>query len=449
MKIAYFSPLNPVKSGISDYSEELLPYLARQASIDLFVNGYQPTNPDIVKNFRVFDIRRINPLDYLPRYDMALYHMGNSPAHRYIYDILLQWPGVVVLHDYCLHNFLAQKFFAEGRPERYLEELEYCHGQEGLSLIEDPRAFLHWEDMDPLRYPLNKRVLDTATGVIVHSNFVKQLLTAAYPHILVKQLNHHVVPEEVREVSPSERVAILERYSLPFDAVLVSCFGYLNTKKRIESVLHAIASLRSSFPIHCLLVGEALPGAEGLGPLISALGMEESVTRTGFVNLKIFRDLVNATDICLSLRYPTMGETSGSLCRLMAAGKACVVSNVGWFAELPDSCVIKVDADAQEVDRLRSTLWELIVNEPLRSRIGANARTYIATHHRIEDSAREYLAFCTEVHRHKNSQEWDVAAAECFNILADIGVEERDAFVYQALGEVLSEMEDLTPDGGR
>ena len=39
MLLAYFSPLNPQPSGISDYSEELLPQLAEGADITLFVDG--------------------------------------------------------------------------------------------------------------------------------------------------------------------------------------------------------------------------------------------------------------------------------------------------------------------------------------------------------------------------------------------------------------------------
>jgi hypothetical protein len=39
MRLAYFSPINPVQSGISDYSEELLPYLADAgADLDLFID---------------------------------------------------------------------------------------------------------------------------------------------------------------------------------------------------------------------------------------------------------------------------------------------------------------------------------------------------------------------------------------------------------------------------
>ncbi len=55
MRLAYFSPLNPQPSGISDYSEELLPYLAAQAEITLFVDGFEPTNRAIRDRFTYHD----------------------------------------------------------------------------------------------------------------------------------------------------------------------------------------------------------------------------------------------------------------------------------------------------------------------------------------------------------------------------------------------------------
>jgi hypothetical protein len=38
MRIAFFTPLNPVRSGISDYSEELLPFLGDLADIDIIAD---------------------------------------------------------------------------------------------------------------------------------------------------------------------------------------------------------------------------------------------------------------------------------------------------------------------------------------------------------------------------------------------------------------------------
>ena len=81
MKLAYFSPLNPQASGISDYSEDLLPYLAAHAEIDLFVDGFRPSNPNIATQFRCFDYHREpSALDHFARRRRGRYHMGND--HR-------------------------------------------------------------------------------------------------------------------------------------------------------------------------------------------------------------------------------------------------------------------------------------------------------------------------------------------------------------------------------
>src|SRR6185369_7439532 len=103
MKLAYFSPLGPQRSGISDYSEELVPYLAKDAEITLFVDGFQPSNRDLTSRFEVCDYRRKPAhLLQLDRYDAVIYHMGND--HRYhsgIFEVMMnERPGIVVLHDF-------------------------------------------------------------------------------------------------------------------------------------------------------------------------------------------------------------------------------------------------------------------------------------------------------------------------------------------------------------
>ena len=58
--------------------------------------------------------------------------------------------------------------------------------------------------------------------------------------------------------------------------------------------------------------------------------------------------LMAACDVCVNLRSPTMGETSGSVIRQLSLGKPVVVSDVGWFAELPDDVALKVPVDDEE-----------------------------------------------------------------------------------------------------
>src|SRR5207244_1647321 len=116
MRIAYFSPLGPQMSGIAEYSEELLPHLADHAVIDLFVAGYAPTSPQLLRRFAVFDGREFDSVRESRRYDVCLYHLGNSRFHAYAYRAMSCFPGVAVLHDYVLHHLVVAMTVAEGDP---------------------------------------------------------------------------------------------------------------------------------------------------------------------------------------------------------------------------------------------------------------------------------------------------------------------------------------------
>ncbi|HYP54656.1 MAG TPA: methyltransferase domain-containing protein, partial [Pyrinomonadaceae bacterium] len=96
-------------------------------------------------------------------------------------------------------------------------------------------------------------------------------------------------------------------------------------------------------------------------------------------------------------RERTVGETSASLCRIMAAGVAAVVSNVGWFSELPDAAVVKVDMDECADALLGAYLKRLIEDAPLRARLGENARRHVLAEHDIERSAEGYINFVSEI----------------------------------------------------
>src|SRR3989304_6307312 len=105
MEIAYFSPLTPIKSGISDYSEkELLPFLKKYCNIEIIIDkGYKPLNKFIKENFKVISYEK-----FQDKYDLLLYHIGNNSFHIYAYELALQKPGVVVLHDAFIHHLVRR-----------------------------------------------------------------------------------------------------------------------------------------------------------------------------------------------------------------------------------------------------------------------------------------------------------------------------------------------------
>ena len=101
MKVAYYSPLPPARSGIADYSALLLPAL------------------------RAADRRRRRrgpaASAATPKADVALYHVGNDPdAHGWIVEALRRRPGVVVLHEFVLHHLVAGITLGRGDVDGYL-----------------------------------------------------------------------------------------------------------------------------------------------------------------------------------------------------------------------------------------------------------------------------------------------------------------------------------------
>jgi len=387
MRLAYFSPLNPQPSGISDYSEELLPYLAAQADVSLFVDGFEPSNPEIHDRFTWLDYR-LNPsvLKTLDDYDAIVYHMGND--HRYhagMLEVARAHPGIVVFHDFALQDFFLGLAQERNRVEIYLEEVFACHGRsatrEAAEAMErgstPPQAAL------PLEFPLNCRLAGAAEGIVVHSEFCRARIAKSVPSVPVAHINMPTKPLPARLANEASVTQIAN-------------FGLITPGKGIEQALRTLSSLKADHNFHYTLVGEPNSFFD-VRALVRRYDMEDRVTITGHLRLEEFERWIAATDIALNLRERTVGETSASLCRLMAAGVPTIVFNVGAFAELPDDATVKIDQDKNADSLLAAYLRRLIEDAPLRKRIGENARRYITENHGIETGAARYLDFIRQV----------------------------------------------------
>jgi SAM-dependent methyltransferase/glycosyltransferase involved in cell wall biosynthesis len=393
MHLAYFSPLNPQPSGISDYSEELLPYLANQADITLFVDGFEPSNPDVRLKFTFHDYRR-DPrvLETLGEYDAIVYHMGND--HRYhagMLEVARQHPGIIIFHDYALQDFFFGLAQARGRMEIYLEEVFACHGYDATR---DAAEAIERGSTPPLLarptdFPLNCRLARSAEGIIVHSEWSRVRFAKNAPAIPVGRINMPIKP-------PPESHTFLEANDVATRVVQIANFGLITPGKGIEQALRALSSLKANHDFHYTLVGEPNSFFD-VRALVREYDMEEHVTITGRVTLEEFERQIAATDIALNLRERTVGETSASLCRIMAAGVPAIVFNVGAFSELPGDAVIKIEHDEHADALLQAYLRRLIEDQHLRERIGQNARSHILTEHNIEQGAAGYLAFIRNV----------------------------------------------------
>ena len=355
MKVAYYSPLPPSRSGIADYSALLLPELSRRLEVVVARPG----------RFR-----------REPQADVALYHVGNdAEAHGWIVDALRRRRGVVVLHEFVLHHLVVGLTFARGDGPAYLAAMEREAGLVGRMLghaVLENKVSPLWETR-PEDFPLAGEVLDLADALIVHSRYVEERARAAGFTRPIVRIPHPAWP--VPEVAP----AALE------GGPLYGCFGHLNDSKRIPELLAAFARLHERRPgARLLLVGS-------LSERLARLELPEGVIRRDYVPEGELWSMMAACDAIVGLRSPTMGETSGSAIRALSLGKPLVVSDVGWFSELPDEAVLKIPVDEREEETVFAAL-EALADPAVRAAMSARALDLVEREHRVDRVAEAYAA---------------------------------------------------------
>ena len=218
MKLAYFSPLGPQRSGISDYSEELLPHLAVGAEITLFVEGFHPSNRDLTSRFEVIDYRRRRAhLRELDRFDAVVYHMGND--HRYhsgIFDAMKQRSGIVVFHDFALQEFFLGLARNRNDLKLYLNEVEACHGKEARNEAAKALATGATPPImaQAIEFPLNRMIAGSAEGIIVHSEWSRSRFATAVPHVPIARISMPVKLPDASRTRDSSGPVVSRRDTL-------------------------------------------------------------------------------------------------------------------------------------------------------------------------------------------------------------------------------------------
>jgi glycosyltransferase involved in cell wall biosynthesis len=397
LRLAYFSPMPPARSGIADYSAELLPHLAQLADVTVFTSddGRWTMDDSESSTVRRPSSGTVRPLrHYAPyrwQYDLALYQMGNSEHHDALYAHSLRYPGVVVLHDYILHHAQAHRTAGQGRPSTYVRELGYSYGPAGLRLAY--RIQTGRQPMPLFTLPLNERLLHTNLGFIVHSQYVaerirpqiRQRPLAVIPQIMTPP----PTPPPPRQTLPGWPAHWPDR------AVVLASAGQVTPARRLEEALAAFKTLSAAWPVYYLIIGDTGRQVDVAG-LVAKLGLTERVHCTGYLpDLDQFNHWLAAADVVINLRHPTAGETSAVALRALALGKPLVVYNHGWYAELPAAVCYKLPLLDQSV--LVAALTRLVADADERQALGETAVAYISHHCHPATVAQRYLTFLEQL----------------------------------------------------
>lgn len=395
LKINWFSPLPPARSGIAqNYTMQVLPALARYYEVVLWTDQDQVA-PEVQ---RLAHVARYAP-DAPPWREIndgtiSIYHLGNQPdLHGGIWQVCMCQPGIVVLHDLRLHDFFFT-FWVRHRQDRasYLAALERWYGEAGRRAGE---AFcgggISPESMAQ-KFPLTREALRGALGGITHSSRALAELkeTPACPIIA---LNHpYAAAGESRY-----RQWLTVRKAAPHPPYRLVVFGYLSRNRRLEAVLEALAGIPEREQIRLDVCGQLWDKGH-IRTQIERLGLSSLVKLLGFLPESLVEQELSTADLAINLRYPSMGEASGSQLQFWDYGLPTLVTRTGWYASLPEGTAAFVRPE-HEVEDIQTHL-RAFLNDPGAFRaMGERGRQSLENNNDPEKYVDALARFAAEVLR--------------------------------------------------
>jgi len=368
MRIAWFSPLPPVRSGIAAVNATLLARLDNSLAIDRFD---EPRAHEFVWRHR------------RTPYDLTVYQMGNAACHDYLWAYLARYPGLVVLHDPRLHHARARQLLQARRFDEYRREFNYDHPH----AVRDVAEYAVEGLGGPIYYlwPMVAVVVRTARVVAVHNARVAADLAEEFPDARIETIR---LGTSAAAADPSARARMRAALGVRNRGVLFFVFGKVTAEKRIDAIVRAFATLAAERPdAHLVVAGDTSDYPDLTRQIASPAAARIHVT--GYLDDQTVDDYLAASDACICLRWPTALETSASWLHCLTAGRPTIVSDLAHTVDVPSSVALRVDLlseDASLVEAMRA----LAGDEGLRGAMGEAGRAYWSAHHTLDAMADDY-----------------------------------------------------------
>lgn len=400
MRIAWFTPFGIGGSAISKFSQSVTRELAELCSVDIWCPQHEnllPTNVNVIP----FSSYR-DAVAQMTAYDYVVYNMGDHLYyHLDIYEVMRRTPGIVIIHDFILHNFFRGYYIVhKDSTDHYLEKLQELYGQSGMDYGKETFRFTPETGLpvEGMSFPCFEPCLENAVGVVGHSAFSSQsfgkkalcpVTCIPLPH------NNYSNSESVGTGGPSSILPIRK------DRLLVASFGMINPNKRYHLILECLGRNKKKLAekIQYVIIGghDHLPAYfEKLKAIVDQYGLQETVHFTGYLSERVLHEYLSLADICINLRYPAGEGASASLVEAMYFGCPVIASDTGCYSEFPDDCIVKIQPGREE-DLLFDVLHRLIENGTWRKDLSRNSRQYLHENLTPARYAQKFMSFLPEV----------------------------------------------------
>ena len=394
MRINWFSPVPPTRSAIAETTATVLPVLAKQADITLWVHE-STWSPQLEQSVRIRHYHPGNvPWTDMNAADVTIYHIGNHPEFEGpIWQVNRQHPGIVVLHDLSLQHLFAGlviKNLGLSRSE-YCDMMQFHHPGIGRKAAEAFLAGKRTVDDVSQDCPLTGAALENAISVAVHTkigcSFLRKGTTMPVGYVPLCALADAVESVGRAEPEPNES----------YHRIIM--FGFLAANRRLESVLKALRDFPQKDQFRLDIYG-TLAEEKLIRRMISDFGFDRLVTIRGFVSPDELHNALVDSDLAVNLRDPSMGEASQTQLQIWKHGLPSLVTDLGWYATLPKNTVATVRR-AAELEDIQKHLTNFLHEPETYRQIGRNGQRYLEEHHQIDHYVNALLAFIDQTLRAK------------------------------------------------
>lgn len=315
-RVALVGPSPSGYSAIGKVCQELLPSLSENVDVDFYYE-IPPGTPEFKKSYAPY-VWDSFPVAELHRnvnsYDQIIYNIGNSEYHACTYLLALKYPDTVIVHDLDLS------------------------GLNNVLLRDHPE----WTERAKLESQLESYFTATnpASNIISLINRQKKVITHnKYSYQRLLQLNYSkatVIRQTSLPIPPPIRIK--KNNSKPIIAIA----GLISLEKNGSQLIELIKKFHSIYQF--IIFGYTFHDQAFLE--LSKLATKQYVELHHNVTDYEFNQLMKKADYLINLRPNYRGEASRTVLEALRYGVVPIVSNIGWFAELPDEIVIKVDNDS-------------------------------------------------------------------------------------------------------
>ena len=402
LHIAIVTPWPNQQTGIANYVYRLMPYWAKYFDIDIFVDV--PDDPQQEKACELLPnpyggVFRLEELDETADlYDEMIFHIGNnSDFHVNIYKALRRHHGIAEIHDFDLSAFFYYGFFLTEEKELFEEALWFGYGKKGSDYYRELVNGLAYDG----RYPMTDAVASYAKGTIMHNMWSLNQCKSPDDKFVIPHASFDIDSVDLTGTAES----IKERINWQEGDVVISQMGFVNPNKRFRLVIKAFQMLAGKYPnVKLVFWGKEVENEAT--NLIEMLNLSRKAYVMGYLTRDEYQAGLDLSDVVVNLRYPSMGESSGTLCEAFKSGKPVIVSAVGQYMEFPDDVCWKLPVytnEEEEIYALSRMLEKMITYPVIRKTIGKNAANYANEVLSCEKIAAQYRDCIYTIHE-RNSK---------------------------------------------